>query len=57
MEPLDEFVHALWAGDFDKVFEPESELFWGYPSTLRIAWPITSGSRKALMIGSKMESY
>jgi hypothetical protein len=27
MEPLDEFVHALWAGDFMKASEPESELF------------------------------
>jgi hypothetical protein len=27
MEPLDEFVHALWAGDFIKASEPESELF------------------------------
>jgi hypothetical protein len=27
MEPIDEFVHALWAGNFDTLFEPESELF------------------------------
>ena len=28
MEPLDEFVHALWLGDFDKLFEPEdTDLF------------------------------
>jgi hypothetical protein len=27
MEPLDEFVHALWAGDFMGHHVPESELF------------------------------
>jgi hypothetical protein len=27
MEPLDEFVHALWAGDFMGHHVPEDDLF------------------------------